>query len=234
MGGVVIIPARGGSKRVPRKNLLRIGGRPMLAWPISAAQSISEVDRIIVSTDDDEIAQLADQLGADASRRRPDFLAQDDTPTAPVIVHEVNQYTQRFSDPDFVIVLYPTSIFTETSDLNTMLSRLRGPNNPVEMVMSATVYPAPIERAWRLTDLDVGSPINPGTRNVQSPTYESHFYDNGQAYVSGSEAWPMIEAGHPVTTALHVLPPSRAWDINTFDDLAVAEILFQQSHKSLD
>lgn len=234
MGGVVIIPARGGSKRVPRKNLLRIGGRPMLAWPISAAQSISEVDRIIVSTDDDEIAQLANQLGADASRRRPGFLAQDETPTAPVIVHEVNQYTQRISVPDFVIVLYPTSIFTETSDLSAMLTRLRRSDNPVQMVLSATVYPAPIERAWRLTDLDVGSPINPETRNIQSPTYESHFYDNGQAYVSGIEAWSMIEAGQPVTTALHVLPPSRAWDINTFDDLAIAEILFQQSHKSLD
>ena len=226
MGGIVIIPARGGSKRIPRKNLLPIGGHPMLEWPISTAKQLDDIDRIIVSTDDEEISQLAHQLGADSSQRRPDHLARDSTPTAPVIVHEINQYSRRFKVPEFVIVLYPTSIFIEVTDLHAMLNRLKDPQDPVQMVMSATPYPAPIERAWRLIDSDVGAPIAPRTRNIQSPAYENTYYDNGQAYVSGIDAWTMLHEGLPVNTALHLLPSFRAWDINTMEDLEIAEILF--------
>ena len=231
MGGIVVIPARGGSKRIPRKNLLPIGGRPMLEWPISTAKQLDDIDRIIVSTDDDEIAHLAKRLGVDSSRRRPDSLAQDNTPTAPVIVHEIEQHTQIAEAPDFTIVLYPTSIFIEVSVIQQMLRRLTETANPVQMVMCVTAFPAPIERAWKVNGADIGIPVDTSSRNIQSPDYEYSYYDNGQAYVSTGDAWSLISKNQPVATALHRLDASRSWDINTPDDLEIANLLFESRRR---
>jgi pseudaminic acid cytidylyltransferase len=230
--GLAIIPARGGSKRIPRKNLLDIAGRPMLDRPITAARDAQGVADVIVSTDDDEIADLATELGATVPGRRPDHLAADDTPTAPVIAHEVERFTQVNGRPDFVIVLYPTSIFVTSADLDAMVARLARPDSPVQMVMTVTSYPAPIERAWTIAGDDIGVVADPSSRNRQSQEFREHFYDAGQAYVSTADAWLKVDQGLVVSTALHVLPPWRSWDINTPDDFTMAEILLRRTGKS--
>lgn len=225
MTGLAIIPARGGSKRIPRKNLLDIAGRPMLDRPITAARDAKGVADVIVSTDDDEIAELATELGATVPGRRPDHLAADDTPTAPVVAYEVERFTQVKGRPDFVVVLYPTSIFVTSADLDAMVGRLARPDSPVQMVMTVTAYPAPIERAWTIAGDDIGVVADPSSRNRQSQEFREHFYDVGQAYVSRADTWDAIQHGRDAATALHVLPAWRAWDINSRDDLRVAERL---------
>ena len=227
MSGIAIIPARGGSKRVPRKNLRQILGRPMLERPINAALATQEVAEVIVSTDDDEVAALAENLGARVEGRRPEDLSQDHTPTAPVISYEIMKYAQRGKLPDFVIVLYPTSIFITDVDLSEMLKRLQTGSGQVQMVMTASEFPAPVERAWLIDEGDLGIPIDPGSRNRQSSEFRKHYFDAGQAYVSTAEAWQDIDKGKALPTALYVLPPSRSWDINTNDDLLIAEVLMQ-------
>lgn len=227
--GIAIIPARGGSKRIPRKNLLHIAGRPMIERPITAARSAKGVSRVIVSTDDDEIAELALGLGAVVDGRRPDRLSADDTPTAPVVVHEVERFCEGNEPPSFVVVLYPSSIFVDSADLDYMIGRLHSTECPVQMVMTVTKYPAPIERAWLLGERDLGVVANPTTRNQQSQAFPEHYYDVGQAYVSSPGAWQSLSDGSTVPTALHVLPPWKSWDINTPDDFAMAEVLLQHS-----
>ena len=225
MTGIAIIPARGGSKRIPRKNLLDIAGRPMLDRPITAARDTQGVAEVIVSTDDDEIAELAVALGATVPGRRPDRLAADDTPTAPVVAYEVEGFTRVNGRPDFVIVLYPTSVFVTSADLDVMVTRLARRDSPVQMVMTVTAYPAPIERAWTIVGDDIGLVAEPSSRNRQSQEFREHFYDVGQAYVSTAEAWHEVDQGLSVSTALHVLPLWKSWDINTPDDFRMAEIL---------
>ena len=225
MTGLAIIPARGGSKRIPRKNLLSIGGRPMLDRPIAVARSTDGITDVIVSTDDNEIAELATSLGAAVPGLRPDHLAADETPTAPVVTYEVERFAQRNGTPDFVIVLYPTSVFVTSTELDVMVNRLSSPGAQVQMVMTVTAYPAPIERAWTIDGDDIGVVANPSSRNRQSQEFREHFYDVGQAYVSRANAWDDIQHGRDVATALHVLPTWRAWDINSWDDLQIAEVL---------
>ena len=231
MNGVAIIPARGGSKRISRKNLMEIGGVPMLSRPIKTALAVPGVDVVIVSTDDDEIAGLSARLGAQVPGRRPSRLSSDDTPTAPVVSYELGRHRIDNGEPDFVIVMYPTSIFITEHDLQQMITRLNTVENPVEMVMTATSYPAPIERAWKLSDAGLGVAVDPASRSRQSQEFSESFYDVGQAYISRSDSWDRVVNGQELPTALHVLPPWRAWDINTYDDFRIAEALLSYTER---
>jgi pseudaminic acid cytidylyltransferase len=225
MKGIAIIPARGGSKRIPRKNLLEIAGRPILERPISAALQVPEISEVVVSTDDQEIADLARSLGANVPGLRPPHLSLDETPTAPVIAYEVEEVCRAKEAPEFVVVLYPTSLFISSADLRAMIDSLGSIETSAEMVMTVVKFPAPIERAWRLGNSGVGIAADPSSRNRQSQEFEDHFYDAGQAYVSTATAWKRIAEGVDVTTALYPLPTWKSWDINTPDDLVMAEMI---------
>ena len=111
-GTLGIIPARGGSIRVPRKNIRSLGGKPLIACTIEAADSASRLDRVIVSTDDEEIAEVARSHGADVPFMRPAELATEDTPDAPVFIHALNWLgeTEGFY-PELLVNLRPTTPF---------------------------------------------------------------------------------------------------------------------------
>lgn len=109
---VAIIPARGGSKEIPKKNITILGGKPLIAWPIKLGQSIKRIDRVIVSTDDVEIMSLAKKYKAEAPFKRPNNLAKNDTPTLPVLQHAINYLENKDKyKPDIVLLLYPTTPF---------------------------------------------------------------------------------------------------------------------------
>ena len=107
---IAIIIARGGSKSIPRKNVLPLHGKPLVAWPIDLAKSVKKIDRVIVSTDDDEIMSIAKKYGAEVPFKRPAELAEDETPTLPVLQHCV-RYLEEHEQyrPDIVVLLYPTA-----------------------------------------------------------------------------------------------------------------------------
>lgn len=106
-----LIPARGGSKGVPRKNLRQLGGKPLLGWSLDTALSVSEIDRVLLSTDDPEIAEVGRRLGADVPFLRPEELARDDTPTLAVLEHAIRWLQDRGDAYDVVALLQPTSPF---------------------------------------------------------------------------------------------------------------------------
>jgi len=109
---VAIIIARGGSKSIPRKNVLPLRGKPLVAWPIDLAKSVPRIDRVIVSTDDDEIMGIAKEHGAEVPFRRPAELAQDETPSVPVLKHCINYLSEKEGyQADIILLLYPTSPF---------------------------------------------------------------------------------------------------------------------------
>src|ERR1700722_1620648 len=111
---IAIIPARGGSKRIPRKNIRQFCGKPMISWSIEAARASAIFDAIVVSTDDDEIASVAETFGAEAPFRRPAELANDHTPTLPVIAHAIRWWEEHRSPVEFACCIYATAPFLQS------------------------------------------------------------------------------------------------------------------------
>lgn len=223
---LAVIPARGGSKRIPRKNIREFCGKPMLAWSIEAALQSHCFDQVIVSTDDGEIADVAQQYGATVPFMRPAALSDDHTGTIPVIRHaiewiEVN--TQR--QPDVVCCLYATAPFVEAEDLCKGLSTLVETGS--DYAFSVTSYAFPIQRAIRLTPEGRVSMFNPEHFNTRSQDLEEAYHDAGQFYWGRAEAW---KEGRMIFTSgsapVH-LPRHRVQDIDTAEDWERAQWMFE-------
>lgn len=222
---LAIIPARGGSKRIPRKNIKLFCGKPMIAWSIEAARLSGCFDRIIVSTDDAEIANVAMDHGAEVPFLRPPELSDDHTGTIPVIAHAIDWINRNDGPVGHACCIYATAPFSQADDLRRAFSLLlqRG----ADYVFSVTSYPFPIQRAIRITaDMRVEM-FNPEYFNTRSQDLVEAFHDAGQFYWGRATAWlegkPLFS--HGATPML--LPRQRVQDIDTAEDWERAEWLFK-------
>lgn len=219
---VCVIPARGGSKRIPRKNIALFHGRPMIGWSIAAALASGVFGRVVVSTDDNEIAEIARAEGAEVPFTRPEALADDHTATAPVIAHAAQALGLDDNTP--VCCLYATAPMVRAGDLRAGHARLMQPG--VDFVMAITSFPFPIQRALR-HDPVTGRVafMQPEHRNTRSQDLEDAWHDAGQFYWARAGHWA---AGLPFgegSVGL-ALPRHRVQDIDTPEDWARAEALF--------
>ena len=173
---LAVIPARGGSKRIPRKNIRDFCGRPMIAWSIEAAKNSGCFDHIVVSTDDDEIAAVAEKEGAEVPFRRPVTLADDHTPTIPVIAHAIDACEAYYGNAaKEVCCIYATAPFVRGSDLCTGLNLLR--EGPYSYVFPVASYPFPIQRALRRGSsgaVEMFSPENSTRRSQDLEDLDEH------------------------------------------------------------
>lgn len=222
---LAIIPARGGSKRIPRKNIKPFCGKPMIAWSIAAARESACFDRIIVSTDDTEIAELAWNVGAEAPFVRPAELSDDHTGTIPVIAHAIQWLRQHGDAPAVVCCIYATAPFLCTEDLCRGLELLE--RSCSDYAFSVTDYAFPIQRAIRITAANRVEMFYPEHFNTRSQDLEEAWHDAGQFYWGRTEAWlsgrPIFSAGSvPV-----ILPRHRVQDIDTPQDWERAERMFR-------
>ncbi|UYG06031.1 pseudaminic acid cytidylyltransferase [Halomonas sp. M4R1S46] len=223
-GCFAVIPARGGSKRIPRKNIREFAGKPIIAWSIEAALASGCFDRVIVSTDDDEIAAVAEAHGAEAPFRRPAELADDHTGTIPVIAQAIRWLREHGATPQAVCCLYATAPFVQPEDIRVGLSALR--SNDIYYAFSVTSYGFPIQRALRLTAEGRVAMFQPEHFTTRSQDLEEAWHDAGQFYWGLAEAWC---AGIPIFTERAVpviLPRHRVQDIDTLEDWQRAEWLF--------
>ena len=221
---VAIIPARGGSKRIPRKNIKDFFGRPMIAWSIEAAKVSGCFDRIIVSTDDQEIAAIARYWGAEVPFLRPADLSGDYTGTIPVIRHAVEWLNEHGTTVDLACCIYATAPFISVRDLKTGMELLIESGKSYSF--SVTSYPFPIQRAIRISNgcVDMFCPEHFQTR---SQDLEEAWHDAGQFYWGTAEAWcneRIIFGEHAVPVKL---PRHRVQDIDTPEDWIRAELLFR-------
>lgn len=221
---VAVIPARGGSKRIPRKNIRAFCGRPMIAWSIEAARASGCFDRVIVSTDDDEIAVVAEQHGAEAPFRRPAELADDHAGTVPVIAHAIEWLQARGEPPGEVCCLYATAPFVRPGDIERGLKALE--SGDADYAFSVTSYAFPIQRALQITDAGRVTMFHPEYVNTRSQDLEEAWHDAGQFYWGTTEAW---QAERPVflsdANPVHV-PRYRVQDIDTPEDWHRAELMY--------
>lgn len=227
---LAVIPARGGSKRIPRKNIKSFGGLPMIAWSIQAALQSQCFDRIIVSTDDEEIATVARTHGAEVPFLRPKDLSDDHTSTIPVIAHALQWQRHNGATPDEVCCIYATAPFVQADDIRNGLQVLR--NTRADYAFSVTSYPFPIQRAIRLTSESRVEMFHPEYLNTRSQDLEEAWHDAGQFYWGKADAWLTSKPIFSKGAAPVILPRHRVQDIDTLEDWERAEWMFKVIHQA--
>jgi len=222
---LAVIPARGGSKRIPRKNIKPFGGRPMIAWSIHAAAESGCFDRIIVSTDDVEIAEVARAQGAEVPFLRPAELSDDYTGTIPVIAHALEWQNANDARADEVCCIYATAPFVIAADLRRGLDILR--ETRADFAFSVTSYASPIQRALRIRGDNRVEMFDPAQFETRSQDLEEAWHDAGQFYWGRADAWLTRKALFGPHAASVVLPRHLVQDIDTPEDWRRAELMFQ-------
>lgn len=222
---LAIIPARGGSKRIPRKNIKLFCEKPMIAWSIEAALQSGCFDQVIVSTDDEEIADVARRYGATVPFVRPAELSDDHTGTIPVIRHAIEWVNAQGQSVEQACCLYATAPFVSPDDIRRGFDTLLDTGS--DYAFSVTSYAFPIQRAIRLNAEGRVEMFNPEHFNTRSQDLEEAFHDAGQFYWGKADAWlqgRMIFSPASVPVAL---PRHRVQDIDTPEDWVRAEWLFK-------
>lgn len=222
---IAIIPARGGSKRIPRKNIKPFCGKPMIAWSIEAALQSACFDQVIVTTDDAEIAEVARQYGATVPFMRPAELSDDHTGTIPVIRHAIEWCNHQGQSVEQACCLYATAPFVSAEDLRRGLDMLQG--NACDYAFSVTSYAFPIQRAIRFSEQGRVAMFNPEHFNTRSQDLEEAYHDAGQFYWGRADAWLQGKMIFSPDSLPVLLPRHRVQDIDTPEDWLRAEWLFK-------
>ncbi|NOU01168.1 MAG: pseudaminic acid cytidylyltransferase [Gallionella sp.] len=220
---LAVIPARGGSKRIPRKNIKSFNGKPMIAWSIEAAKSSGLFERIIVSTDDAEIAAVAKQWGAEVPFMRPEELSNDHAGTTPVIAHATQWAIDQGLYIEAVCCIYATAPFVQVDDLKRGWETLN--SGDWDYAFTVTDFAAPIFRAFKETEaggIEMFYPEHFATRSQDLPVA---LHDAGQFYWGRAAAWIEGKRIFDHRSKPVVIPRWRVQDIDTPDDWERAEIL---------
>lgn len=227
MKSVAIIPARGGSKRIPRKNIRQFGGRPVLGWSIAAALESGLFDEVMVSTDDEEIAEVAQSQGATVPFMRSADTADDHATTTDVLGEVLCEYESRGALPELACCLYPTAPFVTVADLASGYTLLR--DGEFDVVLPVCMFDYPI---WRSLGRDENGRVSlnfPEHEFARSQDLPPAYHDAGQW------VWLRVApflAGGPLfgaRTGSVLLPLERVQDIDTEDDWLRAERKFAEA-----
>jgi pseudaminic acid cytidylyltransferase len=222
---VAIIPARGGSKRIPRKNIREFCGKPMMAWSIEAALNSDCIDRVVVSTDDHEIAEVARRYGADVPFIRSANLADDYAGTTAVVKDAVQWLIADGVNVEQTCCLYATAPFVTGDDLCRGLDLLNQSN--LSYAFSVTTYSFPIQRALQLTGAGRVVMFHPEHADTRSQDLEDAYHDAGQFYWGTREAWLGAKAIYADHSAPVMMPRYRVQDIDTPEDWERAIWMFE-------
>ncbi|MBK8972313.1 MAG: pseudaminic acid cytidylyltransferase [Hahellaceae bacterium] len=230
MKTIAIIPARGGSKRIPNKNIRSFNGKPMIAHAIETAKSTGLFDEIIVSTDSALIAEIAKQYGASVPFLRPAALSDDYTGTGAVIKHAITWLEERQYVFDRVCCIYPTCPLLTAALLKQGYERL-SESPHLNFTFSVGFYRYPVLRALKLNEHGGVEMLFPQNVSARSQDLASIFHDAGQFYWGKTQAW---KEGRPMFsdhTGIVELPPYRVIDIDTEDDWKIAELYAALVHE---
>ena len=226
---VAVIPARGGSKRIPRKNIREFCGKPMIAWPINIAQESGLFDHIIISTDDEEIAEVAKLCGAEVPFMRETELSDDYTGTTEVIAHAVLWMQKQQWEPKAICCMYATSVFLTAEDLKKGFDALSTGN--WSYAFSVTNFEYSIFRSFKENPDGGVEMFFPENFDKRSQDLPDALHDASQFYWGKPEAWLKGKKIFDAHSEPIMIPRWRVQDIDTEDDWKRAELLFQLINK---
>ena len=226
---IAIIPARGGSKRIPKKNIKVFHGKPIIAYSIEAAIKSGCFDKVIVSTDDQEIADLSIRYGAEVPFLRPSNIADDYATTMDVMQHAVQWFVECDVEVTSVCCLYATAPFVTPIILRDSFKKLQQ-DDKVEFVFGATRFPYPIQRALRLSDDGAVHMLDDKLEKVRSQDLEETYHDVGQFYWGRKESFLKKKSIFSPHSRVLLIEQNRVQDIDTPEDWVFAEALFALLH----
>lgn len=230
---VAIITARGGSKRIPRKNIKDFCGKPIIQYSIEAAIQSGIFDEVMVSTDDEEIALVARQAGAKVPFLRSAKASDDYSTTAEVLMEVLNEYQQRGVAFEYGCCIYPTAPFVSAKKLADAFTVLKA--NNADSVIPVTAFSFPIWRSFKMEDGKVSYnwPENATRRSQDLP---KSFHDCGQFYFFNTEQFRATQSLVTANTFAIEMPESEVQDIDTEEDWKIAEIKysFYQQKSSIE
>jgi len=226
---IAIIPARGGSKRIPRKNARAFCGKPMIAWSIETALATRAFAAVLVSTDDEDIAALAEANGAEAPFRRPAELANDYAPTLPVIAHAIRWFEDHRGPVEFVCCIYATAPFLQARFLREGFNSLES-HPDAEFAFGVTSYSFTIFRSLKRNPDGTMSMLWPENELTRSQDLPEAWHDAGQFYWGRKEAFLNHSGMFSARSYPVILPRHLVQDIDTPEDWDVAERMFKALH----
>ena len=227
MKRIVIIPARGGSKRIKKKNIKNFCGKPIISYPIKAIIESELFDKIHVSTDDKKVVKVVNKLGIDVEFYRPKSLSDDYTTIVPVVKYVVNKYKKMNQNFNEVWVILPCSPLLKSSDL-IEASILFNKTKLSSSLMSVTEYPVPVEWAFKKNKNGNLKPLNEGAFKIRSQDLEKKYYDAGMFYIY-SELYILNTDynGSDTNIIPYLIDKGSAIDIDDNEDWIIAEKLFK-------
>jgi len=223
---LALIPARGGSKRLPRKNIRPLLGKPLIAWTIEQALISKYIDRVIVSTDDKEIAEVSQKYGAEVPFMRPKELATDEAGSVDVILHALKYLEDADNySPDIVVLLQPTSPLRTTEETDKALELFF--TNKYDSLIS--VYEAPKHYLWLFESKEDFLRPFACLRSKLADNKPHKFYvPNGAIYIANSETLKKNKTFYTKKLSYFVMPYERSIDIDTELDLIIAETILEK------
>ncbi len=227
MSRIAIIPARGGSKRIPGKNIIDFCGKPMIEYALTTAKTSGLFDKIHVSTENSEIARVVAELGFSVDFYRPMELADDFTPIMPVLKHVTETYATRGEFFDTVCLIMAANPLIEAADLKGAMAlyEAQGSKSPV---MGVVPYPVPVEWAFSRDANGYLDPREPGKFAIRSQDLEQHYYDAGSFVIFPNQFVMDSEgAGDDSQYLGYLLPRTKGVDIDEPEDLALVEVTYQ-------
>ena len=219
---LVVIPARGGSKRIRNKNIKKICGQPMIYWPLMELQKFFNAENILVSTDSKLIKSAVEMKGLKVPFIRPKNLSDDYTGTVPVVTHALRWYEEHIKKVDYVLTVYPTAVLLREKDIHSAMIKLRNYKS-CDTVMSATNFSFPIQRAVYENTDGYAEMFDPQYYSTRSQDLIDAKHDAGQFYLSRVA---VVRQGRVLTNSkvkLQILHRNDVIDIDTIEDLEIAE-----------
>jgi pseudaminic acid cytidylyltransferase len=220
---LAIILARGGSTRVPHKNLKPFCGLPMVAWPVKAAVESGLFESVVISTDDENIRNTAIEYGASAPFLRPTELSGDSVPSRAAEIHAIQELTRVSGEFSAVCSMTGTSAFIGTEDLHKGFAALN--SGTWDFAISVLEYPHPPQRALRVTSDQSLQMAHPEFASARTQDIEPRYHDAGQFYWGRPQSFLSGRSSLASRTVAVVLPRSRVVDIDTREDWALAEAI---------
>ena len=219
---LIVIPARGGSKRIPYKNIKNICGQPMIYWPLMEISKIFRSERVIVSTDDKKIQQSVSRVGINTSFKRPKNLSDDFTGTIPVASHALQWFQSNICEVKYVVMIYPTAVTLAVEDILDAIDSLNA-DPSCDSIMTATHFPFPIQRAVFQGSDGYAKMFEPNHYYSRSQDLVDSFHDAGQFYVFRAESLTPDSTLVNSNTRMHILHRRLVIDIDTIEDFEIAE-----------
>jgi len=220
---ICVVPARGGSKRIPRKNIKVFNGKPIIAYSIEAALESNCFDQVIVSTDDNEIAEVAKKYGAKVPFIRPAELSNDYAGTISVIKHTIEWLENHGNAIDNVCCLYATAPFIQSQTIFEAFQQLQ--ESKADYCFSVTSFVFPIQRSIRITQGGKVDMFYPENFDARSQDLEEAYHDAGQFYWGKAQAFKDELPIFSETASPYILPRYLVQDIDTIEDWIMAEAM---------